>query len=47
MSTEESHHKLPLSEVGMHDRSNLTALCKSWHSGIHAKRGDYWENCCG
>ena len=40
--TEEIHHKLPLSEGGTHDRSNLIALCKSCHSTIHAKRGDYW-----
>ena len=42
--TEEIHHKLPLSEGGTHDRSNLIALCKSCHSTIHAKRGDYWGN---
>ena len=29
---------------GTHDRSNLIALCKSCHSTIHAKRGDYWGN---
>ena len=44
VSTEEIHHKLPLSEGGTHDRSNLIALCKSCHSTIHAKRGDYWGN---
>ena len=27
---------------GIYDRSNLIALCKSCHSTIHAKRGDYW-----
>ena len=42
--TEEIHHKLPLSEGGTHDRSNLIALCKSCHSTIHAKRGAYWGN---
>ena len=42
METEEIHHKKPLSEGGTHDRSNLIALCKSCHSQIHAKRGDYW-----
>ena len=41
---EEVHHKLPLSEGGTHDRSNLIALCKSCHSQIHAKRGDRWHN---
>ena len=40
--TEEIHHKMPLSEGGTHDLSNLIALCKSSHSTIHAKRGDYW-----
>lgn len=40
--TEEIHHKLPLSEGGTHDKSNLIALCKSCHSQIHAKRGDRW-----
>ncbi len=42
VETEEIHHKKPLSEGGTHDRSNLIALCKSCHSQIHAKRGDYW-----
>lgn len=42
--TEEIHHKLPLSEGGTHDRSNLIALCKLCHSTIHAERGDYWGN---
>lgn len=41
---EEIHHKLPLSEGGTHDRSNLIALCKSCHSQIHAKRGDRWHD---
>lgn len=41
---EEIHHKLPLSEGGTHDRSNLIALCKSCHSKIHAKRGDRWHD---
>lgn len=40
--TEEIHHKLLLSEGGTHDRRNLIALFKSFHSTIHAKRGDYW-----
>ena len=40
--TEEIHHKLPLSEGGTHDRSNLIALCKSCHSRIYAERGDRW-----
>ena len=42
VETEEIHHKKPLSEGGTHDQSNLIALCKSCHSQIHAKRGDYW-----
>lgn len=37
---EEIHHRLPLSEGGTYDRSNLIALCKSCHSQIHAKRED-------
>ena len=41
---EEIHHKLPLSEGGTHDRSNLIALCKSCHLQIHAKRGDRWHD---
>ena len=41
---EEIHRKLPLSEGGTHDRSNLIALCKSCHSQIHAKRGDRWHD---
>ena len=31
--TEEIHHKLPLSQGGTHDRSNLMALCKECHAG--------------
>ena len=38
---QEVHHKLPLSEGGTHERSNLIALCKSCHAKIHAERGDY------
>ncbi len=41
--TEQIHHVMPLSEGGTHDRNNLIALCKSCHSHIHAKRGDYWR----
>lgn len=40
---EEVHHKLPLSEGGTHDRSNLISLCKSCHARIHAERGDRWH----
>lgn len=43
VSTEQVHHKIPLSEGGNHDRSNLISLCKSCHSRIHAERGDRWE----
>ena len=42
--TEEVHHKLPLSEGGIHAQSNLIALCQSCHSKIHAERGDRWHN---
>ena len=41
--TEEVHHKLPLSEGGTHEQSNLIALCQSCHSKIHAERGDRWH----
>lgn len=37
----EVHHKLPLSEGGTHERSNLISLCKSCHAKLHAARGDY------
>lgn len=40
---EEVHHKVPLSEGGSHDRSNLISLCKSCHARIHAERGDRWN----
>ena len=40
VKTEEVHHKIPLSEGGTHDKSNLIALCKSCHSRIHAERGE-------
>ena len=43
VETEEIHHKLPLSEGGTHDRSNLIALCKPCHSREHAERGDRWR----
>lgn len=43
VETEEVHHKKPLSEGGTHDKENLIALCKSCHSKIHAKKGDYWK----
>ena len=41
LPVDEVHHKLPLSEGGTHERSNLIALCKSCHAKIHAERGDY------
>ena len=31
VKTEEIHHKLPLSQGGTHERSNLIALCRSCH----------------
>ena len=40
--TEHVHHKIPLSEGGTHDFSNLQALCKHHHSQVHALRGDRW-----
>ena len=42
--TEEVHHKVPLTEGGTHDKSNLISLCKSCHAKIHADRGDRWHN---
>lgn len=32
--TQEVHHILPLSEGGIHDESNLMALCTACHSGV-------------
>ena len=43
VETEEIHHKLPRSEGGTHDRSNLIALGKPCHSREHAERGDWWR----
>ena len=40
MKTEEIHHKLPLSQGGTHEWSNLIALCRSCHAKIHAENGD-------
>lgn len=37
---EHVHHRVPLSEGGTNDDSNLESVCKSCHSRIHAKRGD-------
>ena len=42
---EHVHHIIPLSEGGTNEPDNLMSLCKSCHSSIHAKRGDYWT--CG
>ena len=39
--TEEVHHRVPLSEGGTHEESNLIALCKSCHSSIHASNGRF------
>lgn len=41
---EEVHHKVPLSQGGTHDESNLVSLCKECHARIHAERGDRWHN---
>ncbi len=41
---EEVHHKVPLSEGGTHEESNLVSLCKECHARIHAERGDRWHN---
>lgn len=37
---EEVHHILPLSRGGIHNESNLMALCKSCHSRITVEMGD-------
>ena len=37
---EEVHHKVPISQGGTHDRSNLMSLCKSCHNKIHHEIGD-------
>lgn len=44
VKTEEIHHKLPLSQGGTHEWSNLIALCRSCHAKIHAENGDRWHN---
>jgi len=44
VKTEEVHHKLPLSQGGTHEWSNLIALCRSCHAKIHAENGDRWHN---
>lgn len=41
VSIDEVHHKLPLSEGGTYDRSNLISLCKSCHAKIYAECSDY------
>ena len=40
---QEVHHKIPLSNGGTHDYTNLKSLCKSCHSRITAKEGRRWE----
>lgn len=37
---DEVHHKVPISQGGTHDRSNLMSLCKSCHNKIHHEIGD-------
>lgn len=37
---EEVHHKVPISQGGTHDPSNLMSLCKSCHNKIHHEIGD-------
>ena len=41
---EHVHHKLPIEEGGSNDFDNLQSLCKSCHSKLHAKRGDYFRD---
>ena len=40
---EEVHHKVPLSEGGTHEDTNLVALCSSCHARWHAVHGDRWN----
>ena len=37
---EEVHHKVPISQGGTHNPSNLMSLCKSCHNKIHHEIGD-------
>ncbi|MGN1114365.1 MAG: HNH endonuclease [Oscillospiraceae bacterium] len=37
---DEVHHKIPLSQGGTHDVSNLMSLCRSCHNKIHHQLGD-------
>ena len=37
---EEVHHKVPISQGGTHDPSNLMSLCRSCHNKIHHEIGD-------
>lgn len=43
VETEEVHHKVPLSEGGTHEDTNLVALCSSCHARWHAVHGDRWN----
>ena len=36
---EEVHHRVPLSEGGTHERSNLVSLCRSCHMKAHGELG--------
>lgn len=40
---DEVHHKIPISQGGTHDRSNLMSLCKSCHNKIHHEIGDRYS----
>ena len=37
---DEVHHKVPISQGGTHERSNLMSLCRSCHNKIHLEMGD-------
>lgn len=43
VKVDEVHHKLPLSNGGTHDRSNLISLCRSCHAKEHERLGDRWH----
>jgi 5-methylcytosine-specific restriction protein A len=37
------HHKSRLTDGGTNDWTNLQALCREYHSRLHAKQGDYFS----
>lgn len=37
-----AHHKIKVTDGGLHAWENLTALCELHHSRLHAEQGDYF-----